>query len=381
MFIPVSQLYQYKPEEHKKVTERWKTKEGKLNYEHIIKLIREGAGKHFLQSDWENGKFGDLLDDFTDLRGFEFWKENINFPPNVDNFVVLDFSYSNFWHSTFKNMTYHSDCYFGRFYNCQFVKSNFHFAYFMGCTFENCSFEDVDFIQHCLFDNCIFINTKFNNYFFPDRLFENCKFTSSVELNDPSFIPIDKNWKLEFNLKNLEGFYISIREAYKDGGAHDKEWNYYYKAKHASTRYNNKGFIDKYTKLIFNELLIGYGEKPTNCLKVSVFILILFAFLYMFVGLGFAQQDSSVSPTKEMVNYDINISYFIKNIFNPNYYWQCFKDFSNFLYFSIVTFTTVGYGDITLINPFGRFLSALEMLLGVTLIGAWVATFFRKLIR
>ncbi len=251
----------------------------------------------------------------------------------------------------------------------------------MGCTFENCSFEDVDFIQRCLFDNCIFINTKFNNYFFPDRLFENCKFNSSVELNDPSFNPINKNWKLELNLKDLESFYISIRETYKEGGAHDKEWNYYYKAKHASTRYNNKGFIDKYTKLIFNELLIGYGEKPSNCLKISIFIIFFFSFFYMFAGLGFASQDSSISSTKEIINYNIDIYYFIKNIFNPNYYWQCFKDFSNFLYFSVVTFTTVGYGDITPINSIGRFLSALEMLLGVTFIGAWVATFFRKLIR
>ena len=96
MFIPISQLNQYNPEEHKKVTERRKTKEGVLSHEYIIERIREGAGKHFLQSDWENGKFGDLLDDFTDLRGFEFWKENINFPSNVDNFIALDFSYSNF---------------------------------------------------------------------------------------------------------------------------------------------------------------------------------------------------------------------------------------------------------------------------------------------
>ena len=55
-------------------------------------------------------------------------------------------------------------------------------------------------------------------------------------------------------------------------------------------------------------------------------------------------------------------------------------DFLESLYFSLVTFTTVGYGDII---PVGTsiILSSIEMILGVTLVGIWTATLARKITR
>ena len=45
-----------------------------------------------------------------------------------------------------------------------------------------------------------------------------------------------------------------------------------------------------------------------------------------------------------------------------------FNNIPNSIYWAIVTMTTVGYGDITPITPFGRFLSAVVMLMGYTII-------------
>lgn len=45
-----------------------------------------------------------------------------------------------------------------------------------------------------------------------------------------------------------------------------------------------------------------------------------------------------------------------------------FDNIPNSIYWAIVTLTTVGYGDITPETPFGRFLSAVVMLLGYTII-------------
>lgn len=45
-----------------------------------------------------------------------------------------------------------------------------------------------------------------------------------------------------------------------------------------------------------------------------------------------------------------------------------FTDIPTSIYWAIVTMTTVGYGDITPITPLGRFLSAVVMLLGYTII-------------
>lgn len=47
---------------------------------------------------------------------------------------------------------------------------------------------------------------------------------------------------------------------------------------------------------------------------------------------------------------------------------SAFNNIPNSIYWAIVTMTTVGYGDITPITPFGRFLSATVMLLGYTII-------------
>ena len=61
-------------------------------------------------------------------------------------------------------------------------------------------------------------------------------------------------------------------------------------------------------------------------------------------------------------------------------YQSLYKDFMKSLYFSIVTFTTVGYGDITPIG-YSVLLSGIEMLLGVTMVGIWTATLARKITR
>lgn len=45
-----------------------------------------------------------------------------------------------------------------------------------------------------------------------------------------------------------------------------------------------------------------------------------------------------------------------------------FTNIPNSIYWAVVTMTTVGYGDITPITPLGRFLSALTMLMGYTII-------------
>ena len=45
-----------------------------------------------------------------------------------------------------------------------------------------------------------------------------------------------------------------------------------------------------------------------------------------------------------------------------------FNNIPNSIYWAIVTMTTVGYGDITPVTGFGKFLSAIVMLIGYTII-------------
>jgi len=58
----------------------------------------------------------------------------------------------------------------------------------------------------------------------------------------------------------------------------------------------------------------------------------------------------------------------------PVGFWSCF-------YFSIVSFTTLGFGDIVAINPIARFLVGAEVVLGYVMLGGLISIFANKFAR
>lgn len=70
------------------------------------------------------------------------------------------------------------------------------------------------------------------------------------------------------------------------------------------------------------------------------------------------------------------IMYIVENGRNPN----GFEDIPNSIYWAIVTMTTVGYGDIAPCTSVGRFLSAVIMLLGYTVLAVPTGIFSVSLI-
>jgi hypothetical protein len=381
MYIPILELNLFNASEMKYVTSRWKTSEGEVHYDYILEKIRDGGGENFLQGEFQNGMFDDFLADEYDLRGFRFWKEEIDFPRG-DNIYALDLSYAKFWHSIFRDASWNASHCFDKFHNCKFINCQFHNTDFFGCSFENCCFENCDFIQHNIFENSDFTNTKFINFFTSNKLFVNCRFSSTVIVSPPPRkLPNDGAWNIEFDEKLLKDFYINIRDAYKNGGAHDKEWNYYFLAKHAGTRHNSQNVFDKLSKLFFQEYLMGYGEKPYRCLLVSLFVVITFSILFMYSGFSVSYYDLSDNVVSQIIDYDIDFPYFFRNIFNLSFHLSWLSDFAKSFYFNILTFTSVGTSEMTPINKLGRIYLVGEVISGVTLVGAWLATLFRKLIR
>lgn len=120
-------------------------------------------------------------------------------------------------------------------------------------------------------------------------------------------------------------------------------------------RFSTKRFISKLV-----DLFCGYGEAPLRIVALSLLIITICAALYSFTGLNYHDSFHRISCDQ---SFSENLSYFISS-----------------LYFSVVTFTTLGYGDI---NPVGisRAIAALEAFTGSFTIALFVVVFVKKMTR
>jgi hypothetical protein len=108
------------------------------------------------------------------------------------------------------------------------------------------------------------------------------------------------------------------------------------------------------------DLFCGYGEAPLRIIGISMIIILICAMLYTFTGLSYQGT---------IVSYDENLP--ISD--NINLFFSC-------LYYSIVTFTTLGYGDFTPVG-ISRAIAALEAFTGSFTLALFVVVFVKKMTR
>lgn len=108
------------------------------------------------------------------------------------------------------------------------------------------------------------------------------------------------------------------------------------------------------------DLFCGYGEKPINVIFFSLVVILSSAVLFYFVGIQ---------------NGDRFAAFSLMNSLSGNV-----MDFFNALYFSVVTFTTLGYGDISPVG-FSRAIAATEAFIGSFTLALFVVVFVKKMTR
>ncbi len=166
--------------------------------------------------------------------------------------------------------------------------------------------------------------------------------------------------------KGSSKFHHTIKRLYSQIGNHSKAGEHFYKERvfeqksllrpkyhHWNKIQREKNILKKawiylysYTKgfsLFFQNLLWGFGEKPGRIFGWAVFVILVSAVIY-----------------------------------NYHPYSETYSEKINSLYFSLVSFTTLGYGEITQKDTFLKLYSALEALLGLTIMALVVAGFSSK---
>ncbi|WP_440875339.1 ion channel [Thalassotalea sp. PLHSN55] len=108
------------------------------------------------------------------------------------------------------------------------------------------------------------------------------------------------------------------------------------------------------------DLFCGYGENPVRIILLSIILIIICAVLYALSGLNYQDQLYVMSFEKSVAE-------------NCHIFLSC-------LYYSVVTFTTLGYGDFTPIG-FSRAIAAMEAFTGSFTIALFVVVFVKKMTR
>ncbi len=316
------------------------------------------------------------------------------------------------------------------FDNCTFGNLKFENCNFIGCRFENCKFEsggvifknccfykeesekkpslnrrdnfscefrnceiyakfDSCTISYCIFSRCFIENTYFllsdmtslitvDSEIKTIRI-EDCDLSGAklmstyvidLDFTDKVKTKLDEKTffdKIEYRNKDraeYEGIYMTyetIANKFKENNLNNNFGEYYYLCK--ETQRKTLKIIPKIYSF-FYWATCGYGERPTYSIIFALSIILIFAILYLLFGVKI---DGNIISYLDYKVYNNSIIYHLMN-------------FHKGITLSCGMFSGVGANNIEPIR-FSEFISNVEMLIGLIIIGIGVGTVTRKIVR
>ena len=212
--------------------------------------------------------------------------------------------------------------------------------------------EQVEF-QACVMSGCDFLNCRLRGLFIDQCVLNATRFQNTYFwLCDISNSSVNK--ETQFNLSedhttdDFYKIYNQVYKLYKAQGLDDISIEYLFLSKEferlSSTTWSHKLW------LWILQYSCGYGERPVRVVITSVVLIIVFAIIHGFNGLNFPGVVKS---------------------FSFEYVTKC-------LYYSSVTFTTLGDGEVT-VDALGMLLNSFEAAFGMLLTAIGTASFYKKL--
>ncbi|HAV92520.1 TPA: hypothetical protein DCW38_04990 [candidate division WOR-3 bacterium] len=262
-----------------------------------------------------------------------------------------------------------------------FIFSDMRGAEIVASEIEGCDFTGAKFFQAKLVSNSCDVSTKFISekvYYIKDNEYTILSIRGKEILIDSEKTPVcvlrenldedDRRWRTtkryamvldEYNEKNDEDDWSEIKEIYRQiklmyrsHGFYSEGDTYFFLELKAKRKSHASVIYRSFMKAI--EFLTGYGIKIERMVILALTTVGFFSCIYAFDSSNLVSSDSVMNMSfKELISRSI--------------------------YFSIVTFTTVGYGDI---HPIGymRFVANFEAFCGLLVMGLFVVSITRKFI-
>ena len=157
-----------------------------------------------------------------------------------------------------------------------------------------------------------------------------------------------------------EEIYLSLLNNHKEAGRHEEASEVFYRMMVVKRKLMPLFSVHRWGSW-FMDVICGYGERPGRVIMAGL-ILIVFSALFFFI---FGIQDSNSTS----IGFDFSAD-ILSNL----------KAFITCVYFSIITMTTTGYGDLTP-TVATRLFAATEAFAGAFLMAVFVLVFGRKMMR
>lgn len=230
-------------------------------------------------------------------------------------------------------------------YNCVFKLTKLKAIIVIDSKIKNLSIEDSDL------SGCKFVNTYINNLEFNDN--------NKTKLSEKSFF--DKIQPIKKDRDEYEGIYMvyeNIANKFNDNNLKNNFGEFYYLCKKTERKTLKLG--PKIRSYIYF-LTCGYGERTSYALISSACIIVLFAIIYLLIG--------------------IEVDEKVINLFNYKSYNSTLLNMINeSLCLSVGIFACIGVTN-GIPSSSSFLLTDIEMIIGVIMIGVGIGTLTRKFVR
>lgn len=161
--------------------------------------------------------------------------------------------------------------------------------------------------------------------------------------------------------------YRELRYLFKNNAMEERSREYYIRGQDLRRRYTwTKGDYGRALFLEGSRWVMGYGTSPWRILATSAILIVVSAVLYPLTG-GIREVEG-----------DQTITYAIADPETAPRGYQI-EVFLKSLYFSVVTFSSLGYGDIQPVGGAARLIASVETLLGTLLMALLIFVLTRRL--